>query len=132
LLFLGGWHSGFLPFEPSEQFGPWAGNLLNAAVFVGKATLLVLVMMWMRWSLPRLRIDQVMTTCLKYFLPIACGLLVGVCIWQLWVQPYVGDWTKYVLSFGTLAGMVFVMAVATFGKVAPKGISEGVWAKPAL
>jgi len=31
------------------------------AVFAGKCWVLVLVMMWVRWSLPRLRIDQVMT-----------------------------------------------------------------------
>ena len=95
VLFLGGWHTGFLPFEPTEQFGVWGGNLLNAAVFVGKGSVLVLVMMWVRWSLPRLRIDQVMTTCLKYFLPIGCVLLVGVCAWQLWVQPYIGGVAKY-------------------------------------
>lgn len=128
LLFLGGWHTGFLPFEPVDQFGVWGGNLLNAAVFVGKATMLVLVMMWVRWSLPRLRIDQVMTTCLKYFLPIACVLLVGVCVWQLWVQPHIGEVTKYVLSVSSLLFGIVVLGAATFGKVAPKSTGEGVWA----
>ena len=127
LLFLGGWHTGFLPFEPVEQFGVWGGNALNAAVFVGKASLLVLVMMWARWSLPRLRIDQVMTTCLKYFLPIACVLLVGVGVWQLYLQPVLGGVTKYVLGFGTLIFGVGVFAAALFGKVAPKSTGEGVW-----
>jgi NADH-quinone oxidoreductase subunit H len=131
LLFLGGWHTGFLPFEPVDQFGPWVGNLINAGVFVGKGTVLVLVMMWVRWSLPRLRIDQVMTTCLKYFLPIACVLLVGVCLWQLFVQPYVGEVTKYVLGFGSLLFGAGVFGAALFGKVAPKGISEGVWSQVA-
>jgi len=36
-----------------------------------------------RWTLPRLRIDQVMMTCLKYILPMSCVLLVGVCLWRL-------------------------------------------------
>lgn len=130
LLFLGGWHTGFLPFEPVDQFGPWAGNALNAAVFVGKSTVLVLVMMWVRWSLPRLRIDQVMTTCLKYFLPIACALLVGVCVWQLVAQPYIGEATKYVLGFGSVVSGVVVLAAAVFGKVAPHGSGEGVWTIP--
>jgi NADH-quinone oxidoreductase subunit H len=130
LLFLGGWHTGFLPFEPTEQFGVWGGNLLNAAVFIGKGTVLVLVMMWVRWSLPRLRIDQVMTTCLKYFLPIACVLLVGVCAWQLWLQPYIGGVTKYVLGFGSLLFGVGVFGAALFGKGAPHGSGEGVWTSP--
>src|SRR5919202_4978470 len=89
ILFLGGWHSGLLPFEPSEQWR-WAGHVLNVLVFIAKGWLLVFVMMWMRWSLPRLRIDQVMMTCLKYFLPISCVLLLGVCLWELFVPDVVG------------------------------------------
>jgi len=53
------------------------GNLLL------KATLGVLLMMWVRWTLPRLRIDQVMTTCLKYCTPIAAAMFAGVMLWQL-------------------------------------------------
>ena len=109
LLFLGGWHTGFLPFEPSVEFGFWPGNLLNIAVFVGKCWALVLVMMWMRWSLPRLRIDQVMMTCLKYFLPMSCVLLVGVCLWQLMVPADVAQVVKYVLSIGCAAGALAVL-----------------------
>ena len=128
LLFLGGWHTGVLPFEPTDAWGPWAGSAVNAAVFVGKASTLVLVMMWARWSLPRLRIDQVMTTCLKYFLPIACALVLGVGAWQIWAQPHLGGVAKYVLAVATAAGVLGVLPAALFGKVAPKGISEGVWA----
>lgn len=134
-LFLGGWHTGFLPFEPSEAWGFWLGNLLNVAVFVGKCWVLVLVMMWMRWSLPRLRIDQVMMTCLQYFLPIACVLLVGVCLWILLVPDWLEVVTRYVLAFGSL---VFVAAVALSvlrpppAATAPSGQLPGVWTgKPA-
>ena len=109
LLFLGGWHTGFLPFEPAERFGPWAGNLLDAAVLIGKGTLLVFVMMWLRWSLPRLRIDQVMATCLKYFLPIACVLVVGVGAWQVYLAAALGEATRYALAGGSV---VFAAGVA--------------------
>ena len=130
LLFLGGWHTGVLPFEPTERFGVWVGNLLNAAVFVGKGTVLVLVMMWVRWTLPRLRIDQVMMTCLKYFLPISCGLLVGVCLWQLYLQPLLGLYTPFVLGFGTLLFMLGVFASLFTAKgIAPRNRAEGVWAE---
>jgi len=43
----------------------------------------VLLMMWVRWTLPRLRIDQVMTTCLKYCTPIAAAMFAGAMLWQL-------------------------------------------------
>jgi NADH-quinone oxidoreductase subunit H len=131
LLFLGGWHTGFLPFEPSKEWGFWLGNLLNVAVFVGKCWGLVLVMMWMRWSLPRLRIDQVMMTCLQYFLPISCVLLVGVCLWLLLAPPWLAAATKYVLGVGSV---VFLLGV--FGSLfrspgsaaAPPGQLPGAWA----
>jgi hypothetical protein len=50
--------------------------------FMVKALVGVTVMMWIRWSLPRLRIDQVMTTCLKYCVPIAAVCFVGTVLWQ--------------------------------------------------
>lgn len=109
MLFLGGWHTGFLPFEPSAEFGFVLGNLLNCAVFIGKCWLLVLVMIWMRWSLPRLRIDQVMMTCLKYFLPISCVLLVGVCLWQLLVPAPAARVVNYALAFGSAFGMLVLV-----------------------
>ena len=83
LLFLGGWNLGILPFELSETWLGWVGNLINVVVFLVKGFLLVFVMMWVRWTLPRLRIDQVMMTCLKYLLPISCALMLGVSVWQL-------------------------------------------------
>jgi NADH-quinone oxidoreductase subunit H len=85
VLFLGGWHTGVLPFDLADRdkLGPIFGNIINVAVFIVKCWLLVFVMMWVRWTLPRLRIDQVMMTCLKYLLPMSCVLLLGVCLWQL-------------------------------------------------
>src|SRR5207247_592470 len=98
ILFLGGWHTGLLPFDLADKLG-WFGNLINVAVFIAKGWLLVFVMMWVRWTLPRLRIDQVMTTCLRYLVPISCVLLVGVSIWQLltWEFPLV-NYCNYLIA----------------------------------
>ena len=131
LLFLGGWHTGFLPFEPSTKFGFWWGNLLNLSVFIGKCAALILVMMWMRWSLPRLRIDQVMMTCLKYFLPMSCVLLIGVCLWQLLIPAAVAVVVKFTLAFGcaVFSLLVFLSLFRSAGSAsAPSGQLPGAWA----
>jgi NADH-quinone oxidoreductase subunit H len=121
MLFCGGWHTGLLPVDdPSvalrNVFGSfplwrWTvypgailGNVINVIVFVLKGWVLVFVMIWVRWTLPRLRIDQVMMTCLRYLLPISCALLLGVSLWQLGVANMQAlDYTKYVLGGGTAA-----------------------------
>jgi NADH-quinone oxidoreductase subunit H len=133
LLFLGGWHTGFLPFEPSspQHLGFWPGNLVNVAVFGGKCWLLVLVMMWMRWSLPRLRIDQVMMTCLQYFLPMSCALLVGVCLWLLCVPATVTVVVRYLLAIGSASGLAIMLGSVLMKPPpmsAPAGELPGVWA----
>jgi NADH-quinone oxidoreductase subunit H len=110
ILFLGGWNTGLTPRDLSEVFqdwmgtsGWWLGNLINVCVFIAKGWLLVFVMMWVRWTLPRLRIDQVMMTCLKYLLPISCVLLLGISVWQLLVPPIAETIIRYVLAAACVA-----------------------------
>ena len=91
ILFLGAWNG---PVPVSQLLGlsdgmaanaPYALRLLGCINLFLKATVGVLVMMWIRWTLPRLRIDQVMTTCLKYCTPIAAAMFAGVMLWQLFL-----------------------------------------------
>lgn len=99
ILFFGGWN-GPIPifhmigwaYEPGETSFRILGYLANFAGclnFILKAVMFVIVMMWVRWTLPRLRIDQVMTTCLKYCVPLAAFCFVGSTLWQLneWPSP---------------------------------------------
>ncbi len=109
LMFLGGWSLG-LPFELTEVCGWVVGNLLNVAVFIFKCWFLVFIMMWIRWTLPRLRIDQVMMTCLKYILPISCVLLIGVSVWQLFAPEFLILYFRYVLFALTLLAIIAVIA----------------------
>ena len=39
--------------------------------------MIIFVQMWLRWTLPRPRIDQVLYACVKVLLPMACVLLLG-------------------------------------------------------
>src|SRR5438552_14293048 len=110
ILFLGGWHLGFLPWDLSSKLG-MLGNIINVFVFIVKGWLLVFVMMWVRWTLPRLRIDQVMITCLKYLLPISCMLLIGVSAWQVLPHSvlYYLDFIKYLGAFACVALVVLTI-----------------------
>jgi NADH-quinone oxidoreductase subunit H len=116
-LFLGGWNTGLTPpltevlshpLESGFDIGAFFGNVLNVIVFIVKSWVLVFVMMWVRWTLPRLRIDQVMMTCLKYLLPISCALLLGVSVWQVVVPTVVGTAVKFAFSGATLLLIVLM------------------------
>jgi hypothetical protein len=85
---LGGWHGPIpvgsilgLTFENGFWWG-FAGNVLGTLNILFKGVVGVTVMMWVRWTLPRLRIDQVITTCLKYCVPIAAVGFLGATLWQ--------------------------------------------------
>ncbi len=73
VMFLGAWHS----------FLPW--DILPGPVWIIlKSFILVFVIQWIRWTLPRLRVDQLMHICWKVLIPVSLVLLIGVGV-QMWV-----------------------------------------------
>ena len=76
-VFLGGWT---LPFAIDNTV---VANLLGVVIFMLKAGVLCFVILWLRWTLPRLRVDQLMSLCWKYLTPIAFFNLFGVAVWML-------------------------------------------------
>jgi len=107
-LFLGGWHDpfGIIGYLYPRWQQEWINggspaplfllNVVGAGIFVAKCMTLVFVQMWIRWTLPRPRIDQVLYACVKVLLPIACVLLLGAALWQLLLPEMPGvPWVKY-------------------------------------
>jgi NADH-quinone oxidoreductase subunit H len=93
ILFFGGWN-GPIPITEflglryegaSDAWSPagYAGGLLGLINFMLKCVIGVTFMMWVRWTLPRLRIDQVMKVCLKYCTPLAAVMFLGAALWLL-------------------------------------------------
>ncbi len=58
------------------------GQVLQLGSFVTKTLALYYVVIWVRWTFPRIRVDQVMTICWKYLTPIALFNLIGVVFWM--------------------------------------------------
>jgi NADH-quinone oxidoreductase subunit H len=80
-LFLGGWQVPGVSMETltrweAAQAVPWWFYVASAAVFVVKVLALVNVIVWIRWTFPRIRVDQMMTLCWKYLVPIGMGLVI--------------------------------------------------------
>jgi NADH-quinone oxidoreductase subunit H len=74
-LFLGGW-----------QIPPITGNpvvraVLEFVTFFVKSYFWVLVAMWVRGTLPRVRVDQLMSVCWKYLVPLSFANLLGTAAW---------------------------------------------------
>lgn len=66
-LFLGGWH---FPGIPDGSHG-WGWGLVNIFVFFSKIAVLLFVFIWVRWTLPRFRYDQLMRLGWVFFFEIA-------------------------------------------------------------
>lgn len=129
IMFLGGWSTG-IPWELSELPGFLGilGNIVNIFVFILKCWTLVFVMMWVRWTLPRLRIDQVMMMCLKYLIPISCVLLVGVSLWQLALPEIVVVNFHWLLFALTMTLFVFmVIRLIQWASLPPGSGMPGMW-----
>ena len=78
VLFLGGWHLPFIPNGAGEggfaflhAIPSWVWGLVNITAFFGKVAVLLFVFIWVRWTLPRFRYDQLMKIGWLYLFEIA-------------------------------------------------------------
>lgn len=75
VLFFGGWNSPFGEFMGGPAWGYFW--------FMLKGLILVIVMMWIRWTLPRYRVDQLMHICWSILIPLSFINLVLVALWEV-------------------------------------------------
>jgi NADH-quinone oxidoreductase subunit H len=86
-LFLGGWmplHIGHL-----EGFNHIMDYIPSSIWFFGKTFLVIFIIMWFRWTFPRLRVDQLLNLEWKYLLPISMVnviLMTAVAILGLYIK----------------------------------------------
>jgi NADH-quinone oxidoreductase subunit H len=77
-LFLGGWQ---IPWALEDH--PVLRTALQFATFFLKSYFWVFVAVWLRWTLPRIRVDQMMVMCWKYLVPLAFVNLLGTAVWMV-------------------------------------------------
>lgn len=128
ILFLGGWDWGIVPFAGWDEMSITAGGeggffatalgglllvLLKFGVFSGKVFLLLFLQMWIRWTLPRLRFDQLMKLAWRGMIPLMIVMMIVV---GLMTHLGLDQWWMFLL-----ANIVVAVAAAVIGPMLPSG-----------
>ena len=113
-MFFGGWQ---IPGLSAEHFDALTGGgavlaeVASLAIFAFKTLFFVFIVMWLRWTLPRIRVDQMMNMCWKYLVPTSFAGVLFVAVWMLIVHA--APWIGLVMRLGlTAAGAIFVILFA--------------------
>ena len=110
-LFLGGWH--FFGLENIGGEGSLLAGLISFAIFFVKTGIFLFVFIWVRWTLPRFRYDQLMNFGWKFLLPVALtSIVVTGTLWivtngsQLWIG--IGNVVAAFIVISIVAGIFMV------------------------
>ena len=95
-LFLGGWHAPL----PALEFVP------SYVWFFGKLAALLFVFIWIRGTLPRMRVDHVMNFAWKFMMPMAFTCIIAAAAWHY--QSH--GWAGWLWSLGILLAVYFALS----------------------
>jgi NADH-quinone oxidoreductase subunit H len=118
-LFFGGWHLPWVEWVfPSlggnvDKSNPaittwWLANIVRFVVFFTKTMGIIFIFMWVRWSLPRFRFDQLMMIAWRSLIPVSVVLLLLTFIVIYLVNDQSVGFVSGSLAFWLLAGNVAV------------------------
>lgn len=111
ILFFGGWHFwGLTPYTEANQVG-LIGAIARVAVLSAKVLLTIFFFMWIRWSWPRFRYDQLMDMAWKTMIPLGVLNLIVSAICQEFL-PRENMLARCALGWLAVAGCVVYMATS--------------------
>ncbi len=108
VLFFGGWHLPFVPGLQPEDTSVGA-MIFKMLVMGAKIAVMMFVFMWVRWTLPRFRFDQLMRMAWKGLVPLGLGLVAVAVVMlylgrpQAWVWTLLGDLVVLAVVLGATA-----------------------------
>lgn len=96
-LFLGGWQipAGFA--AATASVGDWLTQVVQLLFFQVKCLVIIFLVIQLRWTLPRIRMDQLMSLCWKYLVPIGFFCVVGTAVWMM-LFPQGAPMMRYLLT----------------------------------
>ena len=138
-LFFGGWHIPWIDKLPAiQRLLPDPTNtsittslglcIVRSLVVFVKTLIVIFVFMWVRWSLPRFRFDQLMMLAWRALIPISLGLLVATAvIMYFWTPMATSDnqplridgWTALILLAGNVLVLLLSMWISMLIPPAP-------------
>jgi NADH-quinone oxidoreductase subunit H len=86
-LFFGGWD---VPFTTYDESGTVGAVLLSHVFFFAKTFFWIFFVMWIRWTLPRFRYDQLMALGWKFMMPLALAYIMVVCLVDYAARRWLG------------------------------------------
>ena len=107
-LFLGGWHAPLAPLEFIPSY-VW---------FFAKLSALLFVFIWLRGTLPRMRVDHVMNFAWKFMLPMAFTCVLAAAIWHYQARGFAGWFWSLAIVVTAYLGLSRVLE--TGKKFAPR------------
>jgi len=106
-LFLGGWQ------VPAFTDNAFLLGVAQVLTFFLKSYFLVFVAMWIRATLPRVRVDQLMSLCWKYLVPIAFVNMIGAAVWFA-IFPHGSRVASFLMVLFGLAILLYFLARVRF------------------
>ena len=107
-IYFGGWH--FWGLTPAESEIGWLQAILRVLILNVKMLLVIFFFMWIRWSWPRFRYDQLMNVAWKVMIPLGLVNLLVCAVCQEFMSPenYLG---RAIMGWVTVAGCVAYAAL---------------------